>query len=104
MVGSAPTNRPKRSSTKSPYTQASIYGHVTRPVTLSNDAFVALRRQKRAHESDSTVILRLLRESQQATHRTVAWSKLEPAFDDASHVELIRQSDEADRERDPWGA
>lgn len=36
---------------------------MVRPVSLSDPAFAALRREKRATESDSDVVLRLVREA-----------------------------------------
>lgn len=41
-----------------------IWVHMVKPVSLSDPAFEALRAEKRASESDSDVVLRLIREVQ----------------------------------------
>lgn len=76
---------------------------MTKPVTLSNQAFAALRREKGAGESDSTLIERLIREAHQARQgpANVPWHLLERAVPADAHRDLVGQSDAKDR-ADPW--
>lgn len=84
-----------------------MYTYMVRPVSLSDPAFAALRKEKQKGESDSDVILRLVREARggrrdprhfvrSRRHRTRILSP-----DD--HLEFVARMREEDRERDPWG-
>lgn len=76
---------------------------MVKPVSLSDPAFAALREEKRPGESDSDVVLRLIKEAQAArkdpwhfvkasAHRKKAWTAEE-------HLENVQRMRQIDRER-----
>lgn len=77
---------------------------MTKPVTLSDRAFQELRREKRAGESDSKTILRLIRQARLAQRDPASFlrHKLQRRVSADEHERLIQESREADH-RDPWG-
>lgn len=82
-----------------------ILSHMTKPVTLSDSAFAALRKEKKEGESDSDVVLRLIKEAvgrrKDPWHfvRTAKYRKrIIPAEE---HQRLIRQWRKDDN-RDAW--
>lgn len=78
---------------------------MARTVTLSDEAFTALRAEKQAGESDSDVVLRLRREAR--AKRKDPWlffrRKANFAFSEEEDERQRAAMREADR-RDPWGA
>jgi predicted CopG family antitoxin len=86
------------------YTHTAVYACVTKPITLSDQAFVDLRREKRASESDSQTIQRLIREAhaRRLKPNEVPWHLLKRDMSPDEHLQMIRDSRDADRGRDPW--
>ena len=76
---------------------------MTRPVTLSEEAFAAIRGAKRGEESTSDVVLRLIREARSATRdpARILRLRLERAVSARQHRSDVRESRRLDR-RDPW--
>lgn len=76
---------------------------MVRPVSLSDPAFAALRAEKRPGESDSDVVLRLVRQARAAARDPRKFLKFRPkrALGADEHEAMIHRMDEADRE-DPW--
>lgn len=76
---------------------------MVRPVSLSEPAFAALRKEKRVGESDSDVVLRLIAtvRASERDPRKFLRGKREWAFTEEEYDEMMRKMDEADR-RDPW--
>ena len=74
---------------------------MTKPVTLSDAAFAALRAEKRPGESDSGTVLRLMSEAHGARRdpARVPWGALVRAVPPDRHRAMIHESDEADRSR-----
>lgn len=76
---------------------------MVKPVSLSDPAFAALRSEKQENESDSDVVLRLVREAQAA--RKDPWRfvenapKRERVMSFEEQLEMIERMDEADREK-----
>ena len=77
---------------------------MVRPVSLSDPAFAALRKEKRAGESDSDVVLRLIREVRAAKRDPLKFLRSRPKrrWKPDEHEKLIALMDAADRE-DEWG-
>ena len=80
-----------------------IQAYMVKPVSLSDPAFAALRKEKRKGESDSDVVLRLLKEAQAARkdpwhfvssrkHRKRVWTPEE-------HLEHIGRMKQIDKEQ-----
>lgn len=78
---------------------------MVKPVSLSDPAFAALRKEKQENESDSDVVLRLIREARSARkdpyHFLRTRSQRERVLSHEQHLEAIERMDEASRE-DPW--
>lgn len=76
---------------------------MARSTTLSDDAFRALRREKREGESDSDVVLRLIRAARQAQGdpKRFLRSRVSFAFGEAEYRAIRARMQEADR-RNPW--
>ncbi|MGQ0535360.1 MAG: hypothetical protein ACT4PT_04735 [Methanobacteriota archaeon] len=75
---------------------------MVRPVSLSDPAFAALRREKRAGESDSDVVLRLVRDARRAGRKDprafllrIRSRRRAMSFED--QLEVLRGMDDADR-------
>ena len=81
-----------------------IQSYMVRPVSLSDPAFAALRREKRASESDSDVVLRLLREAKARRKDPRAFLRYaaRPVESWDEHERAVERMRRADR-RDPWG-
>jgi predicted CopG family antitoxin len=81
---------------------------MVKPVSLSDPAFEALRSEKQDHESDSDVVLRLVREARAARkdpeHFRRSRAKRERAIPVTEHEAALEQMDEADRQaaRGTW--
>lgn len=80
-----------------------MHTYMVRPVSLSDPAFAALRAEKRAEESDSDVVLRLVRIARAAQRDPRRFLQFRPkrAISVTDHETVLRRMDEADRE-DPW--
>lgn len=80
-----------------------MHTYMVRPVSLSDPAFAALRREKRAGESDSDTVLRLVRQARAAQRDPRRFLRYRPvrALALESHEAAVRRMSEADRE-DPW--
>lgn len=80
-----------------------MHTYMVRPVSLSDPAFAALRREKRPGESDSDVVLRLVRQARAAERDPRRFLKLRPkrALPAAEHEAMLARMGAADRE-DPW--
>jgi predicted CopG family antitoxin len=76
---------------------------MARSVSLSDEAFAALRREKRPHESDSDVVLRLQRAAHARQRDPLSFFRRPPRAEisPAEHEQFIERMDEADRERHP---
>lgn len=76
---------------------------MTKPVTLSDRAFAALRREKKNGESDSDVVNRLLHEARTARKDPfrLVGAPLKRATSVKEHLRMIEDAREADR-HDPW--
>lgn len=74
---------------------------MTKPVTLSEAAFKALRSVKRQGESDSDVVLRLIAKQRDAKDPSmVSRLKIHPMFGSWDNYEkVLRQSKAAERRR-----
>lgn len=74
---------------------------MTRPITLSEQAFRALRAQKRDGESDSDVVLRLIEAGVQKKDPMIFFKvKLKPAFGSWKKYDAWRRKmNEADRRK-----
>lgn len=80
-----------------------MHTYMVRPVSLSDPAFAALRAEKRAEESDSDVVLRLVRiaRASQRDPRRFLQSRPKRAIPAEEHEAMLRRMGEADRQ-DPW--
>lgn len=80
-----------------------ILVYMVKPVSLSDPAFAALRKEKRAGESDSDVVLRLLREARAARKDPLKFLRYRPrsSLSAAEHREFLDRMGEASRD-DPW--
>lgn len=80
-----------------------MHVYMVRPVSLSDAAFAALREEKRAGESDSDVVLRLVRATRAAARDPRRFLRVRPkrALTPDEHEDLLARMDAADRE-DPW--
>lgn len=76
---------------------------MTKPMTVSDRAFAALRKEKKKGESDSDVIMRLLEEAKGRKKDPWLWvnMKHKRSMSLDEHLKMIEESREADR-RDPW--
>ncbi|HUR25495.1 MAG TPA: antitoxin VapB family protein [Candidatus Thermoplasmatota archaeon] len=80
---------------------------MTKPVTLSDGAFAALRREKKKGESDSDVVNRLLAEAHAARKKRDPWlfvraiKHLKRTIPIEEHQRLLRQWRDDD-DRDAW--
>lgn len=76
---------------------------MVRPVSLSEPAFAALREEKRAGESDSDTVLRLVRLVRAAERDPRRFLRFRPkrALSTDEHEAMLRRMHEADR-ADPW--
>lgn len=76
---------------------------MVKPVSLSDPAFEALREEKQENESDSDVVLRLVREARSARKDPFHFLRTAPGRERAlsyeEHLEAIERMDEADREK-----
>lgn len=76
---------------------------MVKPVSLSDPAFEALRDEKRENESDSDVVLRLVREARSARKDPYHFARTAPnrerSLSYEEHLEAIERMDEADREK-----
>lgn len=83
---------------------------MVKPVSLSDPAFEALRSEKQENESDSDVVLRLVREARSARkdpwHFVRTRDKRERRWSPEEHVEILEKMREADRRkmRERWEA
>lgn len=78
-------------------------GWVARSVTLSDEAFLALRREKRPGESDSDVVLRALREARIRKKEPKRMLKVvhQPLVPPADYDAFLDGMRQADRQRPP---
>jgi len=78
---------------------------MTKPVTLSDNAFAALRKEKKEGESDSDVVQRLIKEARgerkDPWHFVRVSKHLKRTISPDEHLRLIRQWRRED-DRDPW--
>lgn len=76
---------------------------MVKPVSLSDPAFAALRREKRPGESDSDVVLRLIDEARRARKDPWKFARYRPkrSITPEQHLEFLDRMNEASR-RDPW--
>lgn len=76
---------------------------MARSTTLSDQAFAALRAEKRPGESDSDVILRLLREARGRRSDPMRFlrRKASFAFGEKEYERMLEKMRKADR-RNPW--
>ena len=76
---------------------------MTKPVTLSDGAFAALRREKKEGESDSDVVNRLVHEARAARKDPfrLVGAPLKRAMSVEEHLRMLEDAREADR-YDPW--
>lgn len=74
---------------------------MVKPVSLSDPAFAALRREKRVNESDSDVVLRLVREARRTRKDPYSFLKYKPkrVFTYEQMEAFSRRMDEADRRK-----
>lgn len=76
---------------------------MVKPVSLSDPAFEALREEKKENESDSDVVLRLVREARSARKDPFHFARTAPdrerSLSYEEHLEAIERMDEADREK-----
>ncbi len=76
---------------------------MVKPVSLSDPAFEALRSEKQENESDSDVVLRLVREARSARkdpwHFLESRKKRKRVWSVEEHREILEKMDEADREK-----
>lgn len=83
-----------------------IVSYMTKPVTLSDGAFAALRQEKKKGESDSDVVARLIQEAHGARAKKDPWHwvrasrHLQRAIPADEHLRLIQEWRRYDR--DPW--
>ncbi|HWG92148.1 MAG TPA: antitoxin VapB family protein [Candidatus Thermoplasmatota archaeon] len=78
---------------------------MVKPVSLSDPAFAALREEKRPGESDSDVVLRLIREAKARRKDPLKWlrHREKPATAWEDHERFLEKMRKADRDRpDPW--
>lgn len=80
---------------------------MTKPVTLSDSAFAALRREKKKGESDSDVVTRLIREAhagkRQKHPERLIGAPLRRAMTVDEHYRMLHDAREAELARpDPW--
>lgn len=80
---------------------------MTKPVTLSDSAFAALRREKKAGESDSDVVKRLVQEAHEGRTKKdpfrLVGAKLGPGLGREAHLRLLKEMDEHElAQPDPW--
>lgn len=75
--------------------------HMVKPVSLSDPAFAALRREKREGESDSDVVLRVIREAMRARKDPDRFLDHDPElrWTWEEHLEFLERMDKADRRR-----
>lgn len=76
---------------------------MVKPVSLSDPAFAALRREKRMGESDSDVVLRLIDEASRSRRDPLRFRRYKPrrVLTPDEHVRALARMDTADR-TDPW--
>jgi predicted CopG family antitoxin len=77
---------------------------MARSTSFSDEAFRALREEKRVGESDSDVLLRLRREARAKRKPVKRFFEMPPRFalDERDHARLIDGMRAADHDRDPW--
>lgn len=80
-----------------------IHMHMVRPVSLSDPAFAALREEKKEGESDSDVVLRLVREARSARKdpwHFVRTRKLRKrVWTPEEHLQILEKMREVDRRK-----
>jgi len=78
---------------------------MARSVSLSDEAFAVLRRDKQEGESDSDVVLRLHRTAHRKEKDPMAFFRNPPKADltPEQHLEFIDKMRAADKRRNPWG-
>lgn len=75
---------------------------MTKPVTLSEEAFRELRREKRPEESTSDAILRLIRNSKERQDPSKLFRlRLKRVMSRGQHLAMVRGARDRDT-RDPW--
>lgn len=76
---------------------------MVKPVSLSDRAFAALRNEKRAGESDSDVVLRLIEEVGRVRKDPWKFARYRPkrSITPEEHLAFVARMRAADR-RDPW--
>jgi predicted CopG family antitoxin len=80
-----------------------IHTYMVKPVSLSDPAFAALRKEKRPGESDSDVVLRLLREAHAA--RKDPWHFIktrklrERIWTPEEHAKILAETKQKDKEQ-----
>ena len=77
---------------------------MVKPVSLSDPAFAALRKEKRLGESDSDVVLRLVQEAHRSRKDPLSFIAGGPRrdmMDAEAHLRWLREMRDADT-RDPW--
>lgn len=76
---------------------------MVKPVSLSDPAFAALRKEKRPDESDSDVVLRLLAEARRARKDPRRFLRYQPkrTLSPEQHEAFLERTNAASR-RDPW--
>ena len=74
---------------------------MVKPVSLSDPAFAALRKEKRVHESDSDVVLRLIHEARAKRKDPMSFVRAKvarlPGWDAKDLAQLRKVGN-----RDPW--
>ena len=83
------------------YDHIRIWSYMVKPVSLSDPAFAALRKEKRTGESDSDVVLRVIAEARAKRKDPLGFLRYRPKrtipLDD--YVEMVRRTKEAEREK-----
>lgn len=77
---------------------------MTKQVAFSNDAYAALRKEKREGESFSDLVLRLMRDARIATKDPMRFVNHPHQFwvTREEHLKMIEEGREVDRQRDRW--
>lgn len=76
---------------------------MVKPVSLSDPAFAALRNEKRAGESDSDVVLRLIEEARRTRKDPLRFARYRPkrTITPEEHLAFLARMNAGSR-RDPW--
>lgn len=80
---------------------------MTKPVTLSDGAFAALRREKKPGESDSDVVVRLIAAAHAANRKRdpfrLVGAPLRRALNPDQHSRMLQEARDAENAQpDPW--